>query len=104
LQRYQDELLQSPIFRARVFAMLPKNCNSGLGIQVHDGQLPPDCYLGEDGFFHKRSEKSKSKASENKIVIDPDAYYKVFIEECPNCICSTCPHADMCIERVRAGE
>jgi len=103
LERYQKELLESPIFRARVLSMLPGNHNTGSGIQIQDEQLPPDVYRGKDGFLHKR-DKSKSKASENKIVIDPDAYYKVFIEECPDCICSKCPHGDTCIERVRAGE
>lgn len=97
------ELLQSPIFRARVLSMLPGNRNSGSGAQAQDEQLPPGVYRGKDGFLHKR-DKSKPKASENKCVIDPDAYYKVFIEECPDCVCSTCPHAEDCIERVRADE
>jgi hypothetical protein len=113
LQRYQEELIQSPIFRARVLSMLPKrhngsaapivDPNSGSAIGSSE-QLPQDVYRGKDGFLYKIDDKGKSKASENKFVIDPDAYYNVFIEECPNCICSNCPHADTCIERVRAGE
>lgn len=113
LQRYQEELIQSPIFRARVLSMLPKRHN-GSGATIVDSnsgsaigsseQLPQDVYRGKDGFLHRLDDKRKSKTSENKFVIDPDAYYKIFIQECPNCICSQCPHADTCIERVRADE
>jgi hypothetical protein len=102
-EEHEEELLQSPIFRAHVVSRLPQKRNSGTGIPIQDEQLPPNVVRGKDGLLYKRN-KSKSKASENKCVIDPDAYYKVFIEECPNCICSRCPHADTCLERVRAGE
>lgn len=103
-EEHTKELLSSPIFRAQVLSMVPRNRNSGSGIQGYDERLALDVFQGKDGLLYKKENKSKSKASENKLEIDPDAYYKVFIEECPQCVCSTCPHADACIERVRAGE
>ena len=93
LERYQEELLESPIFRARVIAMLPKLPGSTRGLPGSRGLRG-----------YKKRGKSSGENSENSFIIDMDAYYKMFIEECPQCICATCPHGDTCIERVRSDE
>jgi len=93
LERYQEELIQSPIFRARVTAILPKSDGS---TQRFRG------YKQLRGY--KKSGKASKKNSDHSFTIDMDEYYNIFMEECPQCICGTCPHAEMCIERVRPDE
>lgn len=93
LERYQEELLQSPIFRARVLAMLPKCDRSAQRSRGIRGLRR-----------YRKHEKTSGENPGNSFTIDMDAYYKMFIEECPQCICATCPHADTCIERVTSDE
>jgi hypothetical protein len=116
LERYQDELLESPAFRARVFAMLPKNHNSGSGIQLQDEQLPPGVVRNHQGILvYKRKHGSKyvmkGKRSlpkgEGLPKLNQDetsGYFELFRESFPDCQCSSCAHWKECDVAVQPDE
>lgn len=104
LERYQKELLTSPAFRAQVLSSLSKII-SGSGTSIsNDEELPKGVYRGKDGLLYQKKKRGrkKSKRPSEKLDVSSSAYYEMFREECPNCTCATCPHAEECIERVRA--
>jgi len=120
---YQEELLKSPIFRAQVLSSLPKNNNSSKAPFIDpdsrsdigsSDQLPHDVVRDKQGFLvYKKKHGSKYVMKGKKPLPKGEGlpskemlnkYYETFIEECPHCLCSKCPHAEDCIERVRPEE
>jgi hypothetical protein len=89
-EKIEKELLESPIFRKKILEKL-------------EPLLKP---RSSPCHYHTRKELAEKKlaqlANDRKEGFEqlPDLY-ETFIQECPNCLCSKCPHADTCIERVR---
>jgi len=61
-------------------------------------------YIIIKGLFFSFDHEKKDHNSSSVASFEIGSYYETFIEECPNCICSRCPHANICIERVRPDE
>jgi len=106
-EEHEKELLESPIFRKKVLDMMPKS--------FWDEQVEELMRLREKDAVQesqlKKRQRSVGRRPHKKKAADSDegyepvgALYPVFIEECPECICSKCKHADTCIERVRADD
>lgn len=87
-EEIEKELLESPFFRKKIIDMLPKEQKNAIGRIV-----TPLCRHRE------KAENPQGSYGEQL----PDLY-ETFIQECPECICSKCDHADTCIERVRPGD
>jgi hypothetical protein len=129
LERYQDELLESPAFRARVLAMLPSPNGSGAGVLNQIEQLPPGVERDKNGFLvykrkhgkkfvMKRQEKAALKGKlpkgyglpkkDKKLdSINPDeaaGYFELFRESFPDCQCSSCAHWKECDVAVQPDE
>jgi hypothetical protein len=91
-QKIERELLESPDFRKKILKKI-KPALIKMSSQ-------------KQGAYHTREELAEKElarlANERKEGFEqlPDLY-ETFIQECPKCLCSECPHADTCIERVR---
>ena len=96
-EKIERELLESPIFRKKVLDKIQAS------VKTYPAKKGTAC------LYRTREELAEQKrarlANDRKEGFEqlPD-YYETFKEECPNCMCSKCDHADTCIERVRKGE
>jgi len=90
IERFKEELLESPIFRKRVLDMIPQEQKNAAKRIVSP-------------FIYRHKEKKPENPAEAYGEQLPDLY-ETFSQECPGCICSKCDHADTCIERVRPGD
>ena len=132
-EEHKTELLKSPLFRAEVMNSLPKagarkafamdtGSRSGLE-QIAEKNLPEDVYRNDVGMLCRgvpetpntkktgcrgrpkglpKGEGLPKKEKAPEILVD--GYYETFTKECPGCICSQCPHAMECVERVLPDE
>ena len=116
LERHEQELLKSPGFRARVLASLPATkTNFSLErtettidiIPQREKKLPKDVYQGADGILYKKQQLPKGEGLPKKDKdpqIQEETFYEMFMKECPDCLCSSCAHANECSERVLPDE
>jgi len=107
MERYKEELLKSPLFRAEVLNSLPKGKGFKRMVDVNVLGLSGD-QNGDPVGIKKRNSHGfpklpKGEGMPKKEVLDEN-YYEIFKAECPGCLCSQCPHAMECIERVRPDE
>jgi hypothetical protein len=117
-EQHEKELLESPLFRKKVLEMVLKRKPNAMpaipGAPSNDEQIQELMRLEEKDFLPEpepggKFETWKEKAARKKLDALrlgeplPDLY-TTFMEECPNCICSKCLHANECIERIRPGD
>jgi len=119
-EKHEKELLESPIFRKKILdkingkpkalsLVIPNSASRDRQIQellnLNENYGLPEKMPGAN--WETTAEKKARLQKEKKAHIGyeplPD-YFETFKEECPNCMCSKCDHADTCIERVRKEE
>lgn len=119
-EEHEKELLESPLFRKKILDSIPQKLKQSLSPGLvfdptKDEQIQELMSLKEEDVFkgnqfaksmtssveHRESARNR-RARESKEGYEPlGPLYPIFHEECPNCICSSCDHANVCIERVR---
>ena len=115
-EEIKEELLKNPLFRKEVLDMLPKSALQPSRPALvfdpsKDEHVQELMRLNPENFFPETRQRSGA-AHHGKIrrkgQEDPcegyeplGSLYKVFVEECPNCLCLKCSHVETCLERVR---
>lgn len=114
-EEYEQKLLESPLFRKKVLDLMPKTAMqrvrpASLRSRMDDPEIQELMKLSLSDNeprvpWERFSEKKARLKKENQVGYEPlPNLYDTFIQECPSCICGKCPHADICIERVRPGD
>jgi hypothetical protein len=96
-QQHEQELLKSPIFRKEILNKISRTLST-----LQAGNRAGSCYHSRKELAEKELARLANERKEGYEQL-PDLY-ETFIQECPNCLCSKCDHADMCIERVKPGD
>jgi hypothetical protein len=118
----ETELLESPLFRKKVLDSIPRSLQQPMKPAIafdpmKDEQVQELMRLKEEDVFRANGfvkamtgqkvpqesyRERKARISKEKEGYEPvGQLYPVFVEECPQCLCNKCEHADSCIERVR---
>lgn len=116
-EEIKEELLKNPLFRKEVLNMLPKSALQPSRPALvfdpsKDEHIQELMRLNPEKFFpetrqrhasHYHGSRKRRKGQEDPCEgFEPlGSLYKVFVEECPNCLCVKCSYAETCIERVR---
>lgn len=117
-EEYTEQLLKSPLFRKKVLDMIPKKISNPMRPATVFNPSKPEqveelMRLKEQDVFPEQPEQKhrtsvgplyrhRQKREDPHEGYEPvGPLYPVFHEECPDCLCEKCKHADMCIERVR---
>jgi hypothetical protein len=117
-QEHEKQLLESPLFRKKILDSIPRSIQQPMRPAIafdpqKDEQVQELLRLKEEdvfpngfpnGFFRSMtaSRERKARKQEEAWKGTPlGSLYEDFIQDCPNCLCSKCPHSEVCIERVR---